>query len=77
MTVQSDLKKAIASAEAAKGTYAMAAESTEDQSAKQKYQEMKTDMDKHLMYLNNRLNYLTNNNSLNQVQQQQQQQQQE
>jgi len=30
MTVQSDLKKAIASAQAAKGTYLMAAESTED-----------------------------------------------
>ena len=30
MTVQSDLNKAIASAQAAKGTYLMAAESTED-----------------------------------------------
>lgn len=71
MTVQSDLKKSIASAEAAKGTYAMAAESTEDQTAKQKYEEMKTDMDKHLMYLNNRLNYLNSSNSLNQQQDQQ------
>ena len=34
MTVQSDLKKAIASAQSAKGTYLMAAESTEDQSKK-------------------------------------------
>ncbi|HCJ57238.1 DUF1657 domain-containing protein [Lutispora sp.] len=71
MTVQSDLKKAIASAEAAKGTYSMAAESTEDQTAKQKYEEMKVDMDKHLMYLNNRLNYLNSSNSLNQQQSQQ------
>lgn len=70
MTVQSDLKKAIASTEAAKGTYAMAAESTEDQTAKQKYEEMKIDMDKHLMYLTNRLNYLNSSNSLNQQNQQ-------
>ena len=71
MTVQSDLKKAIAAAEAAKGTYAMAAEATEDQTAKQKYQQMKADMDNHLMFLNNRANYLDSNNSLNQQQQQQ------
>lgn len=69
MTVQSDLKKAIAAAEAAKGTYSMAAESTDDQTAKQKYQQMRTDMDNHLMFLNNRLNYLDSNNSLNQQQQ--------
>ena len=69
MTVQSDLKKDIAAAEAAKGTYSMAAEATEDQTAKQKYLQMKTDMDNHLMFLNNRLNYLGNNNILNQQQQ--------
>lgn len=68
MTVQSDLKKAIAAAESAKGTYAMAAESTEDQTAKQKYEQMKSDMDNHLMFLNNRVSYLDNNNSLNQQQ---------
>jgi len=73
MTVQSDLKKAIAAAEAAKGTYAMAAESTEDQTAKQKYQQMRAEMDNHLMFLNNRVNYLDSNNSLNQEQQQPQQ----
>ncbi len=69
MTVQSDLKKAIAAAEAAKGTYAMAAEATEDQSAKQKYQEMSADMDKHLEFLSSRGQYLDSNNSLNQQQQ--------
>ena len=69
MTVQSDLKKAIAAAESAKGAYAMAAEATEDQTAKQKYQQMKSDMDNHLMFLNNRVSYLDNNNSLNQQQQ--------
>jgi rubrerythrin len=59
MTVQSDLKKAIASAQAAKGTYLMAAESTEDQSAKDRYQQMACDMDVHLEYLNSRLDYLS------------------
>lgn len=77
MTVQSDLKKAIASAEAAMGTYAMASESTEDQTAKQRYQQMRSDMSNHLMYLNNRLNYLDSSNSLNQQQNQQEQQQQQ
>ena len=70
MTVQSDLKKAIAAAEAAQGTYAMAAESTEDPSAKQKYMQMKADIDNHLMFLNNRASYLDSSNSLNQEQQQ-------
>ena len=55
MTVRNDLKKAIAAAEAAQGTYAMAAESTDDPSAKQKYQQMKADIDNHLMFLNNPL----------------------
>ncbi|NLX01325.1 MAG: DUF1657 domain-containing protein [Syntrophomonadaceae bacterium] len=59
MTVQSDLNKAIASAQAAKGTYLMAAESTEDQSAKDRYQQMASDMDVHLEYLSSRLDYLS------------------
>lgn len=59
MTVQSDLRKAIASAQAAKGTYLMNAESTEDQSAKEKYQEMASDIDRHLEYLTSRLEYLS------------------
>jgi rubrerythrin len=59
LTVQSDLKKAIASAQAAKGTYLMAAESTEDQSAKERYEQMASEMDNHLDYLNSRLQYLS------------------
>jgi rubrerythrin len=69
MTVQSDLKKAIAAAEAAKGTYSMAAEATQDQTAKDEYQQMSSDMDRHLMFLNNRLSYLDKSNTLNQQQQ--------
>lgn len=67
MTVQSDLQKAIAACESAKGSYSMMSQSTEDQSAKQMYNEMKADIEKHLQYLNNRINYL-NTNPLNQKQ---------
>lgn len=65
MTVKSDLDKAIASAESAKGTYLMAAQSTEDSSAKQKYEQMAADMDSHISYLSSRVDYLNSSNSLN------------
>lgn len=65
MTVQSDLQKAIASAEAAKGTYAMFAQSTEDKSAKQMFEQMSQDMTRHINTLTGRLSYLTQNNNLN------------
>jgi len=58
LTVKSDLQKAVASAQAAKGTYLMAAQSTEDQSAKQQYEQMAMDIDNHMDYLNSRLDYL-------------------
>jgi len=58
VTVKSDLQKAVASAQVAKGSYLMAAESTEDQTAKQKYQDMAMDIDDHLSYLSSRLDYL-------------------
>lgn len=69
MTVKSDIKKAIASAESAKGTYAMFAESTDDTTAKQMFQQMEQDMQRHVDMLNNRLNYITENNTLYQQQQ--------
>jgi rubrerythrin len=65
MTVQSDLQKAIASCEAAKGSYAMMAQSTEDPQAKQMFNSMKADIDRHIQYLNGRLSYLNQNNDLN------------
>jgi bacterioferritin (cytochrome b1) len=55
MPVQSDLQKAIAAAESAKGNYAMFAQSTDDQSAKQMYTQMSQDMDGHISQLQNRL----------------------
>ena len=69
LTVQSDLQKAIAACESAQGTYKVMAQSTEDQSAKAMYNEMSNDLDKHLNFLNNRVNYITQGNSLNQTQQ--------
>jgi rubrerythrin len=65
LTVQSDLQKAIASCEAAKGSYAMMAQSTEDQQAQQMFNNMKSDIERHLQFLTNRLNYLDDNNELN------------
>lgn len=65
MTVKSDLEKAIASAESAKGTYMMAAQSTQDQSAKQRYEQMAEDISSHISYLNSRVQYLGSSNNLN------------
>lgn len=71
MTVQSDLQKAIASCEAAKGTYSMMANATEDTQAKQMYNIMKADIDRHLQYLNGRLSFLNEGNHLNSIKKQQ------
>jgi rubrerythrin len=75
MTVKSDLKKAVASAEAAKGTYAMFAESTDDPTAKAMFEQMQQDMQRHVDMLNGRLSYITDNNILYQTQQSAQNQQ--
>jgi rubrerythrin len=70
MTVQSDIQKAIASCEAAKGSYAMMAQSTEDTQAKQMYNIMRADIDRHLQYLNGRMTYLNDGNQLNNIKKQ-------
>jgi rubrerythrin len=62
MTVKSDLEKAIATEQAALGNYAMYAESTDDPTAKQMFQQMQQDALRHVQMLNNRLNYLNENN---------------
>lgn len=66
MTVQSDLKKAMATCESIKGSYALMAESTEDQQAKKMFNSMKADIEKHIQFLTDRLDYLNHNNQLNQ-----------
>lgn len=64
MTVKSDLEKAIAAEQAAMGTYAMFAESTDDPAAKQMFQEMQQDALRHIQMLNGRLNYLSEHNPM-------------
>jgi hypothetical protein len=64
MTVKSDLEKAIASEQAAMGTYAVFADSTDDPAAKQMFQQMQQDALRHIQMLNGRLNYLNENNPM-------------
>jgi bacterioferritin (cytochrome b1) len=65
MTVQSDLQKAVAAAESAKGTYATFEQATDDQSAQQMFKSMAQDMDRHIAQINSRLG-VTAQNQLNQ-----------
>lgn len=65
MTVESDLQKAIASAQSALGNYQMFAESAQDPAAKQMFQSMAQDMERHVNQLNARKDYLSNSNPLN------------
>lgn len=65
MTVQQDLQKAVAAAQSALGTYSSFALSTQDQSAKQMFQELSKDAQHHVDVLSGRLQYITHNNSMN------------
>lgn len=60
MTVQKDLEKALAAAEAAKGSYATFAVSTDDQMAQQMFTQMSQDMEQHISTIEDRLNSCTN-----------------
>lgn len=66
MTVKSDIQTAIASAESAKGSYATMSNATDDPEVKNTFEQMSFDVDRHLLFLNDRLNFITQNNSLNQ-----------
>ena len=66
MTVKSDLQKALATCEELQGTYAIMAQSTEDPVAKQRFGVMKQELDNHIQFLLNRIDYVTLNNPLNQ-----------
>lgn len=58
MTVQGELQRAMAIAEAAKGNYLLFAAQTEDQKAQQIYTEMAEDMDRHAQILQSRMDFL-------------------
>lgn len=68
MTVQKDLQKALAAAESAKGAYASFSAATDDQSAKNMFQQMSQDMDRHIAQLNSRLGVVDQNQLNNQEQ---------
>lgn len=61
MTVKKDLEKALAAAESAKGTYATFAASTDDQTAKQAFQQMSQDIERHISTIKTRLNSTAEN----------------
>ncbi|KYZ74911.1 rubrerythrin family protein [Anaerosporomusa subterranea] len=66
MTVKKDLEKAVAAAEAAKGTYAAFSASTDDQGAQTMFDQMTQDMDRHIAQLNSRLSSTAENKLSNQ-----------
>ncbi len=59
MTVRSDLQKALAAAQSAKGTYAAFEQATQDQSAKEMFRSMSQDMDRHITQLTSRFQAIT------------------
>jgi rubrerythrin len=65
LTVQSDLEKAVAAAQSALGTYETFAASTLDDSAKQMFKQLSSDMEHHIDLLKGRLAYVTQNNPMN------------
>ena len=65
MTVQADMEKAVAAAQSALGTYESFSVSTLDETAKQMFKEMSSDMERHVAQLRGRLNYVTQNNDMN------------
>jgi rubrerythrin len=67
MTVQQDLKKAVAAAQSALGTYSTFSLSTQDQSAKAMFEELTKDAQRHVVMLNNRLAYVEQSNPMNQA----------
>lgn len=65
MTVQADLEKAVAAAQSALGSYETFSASTLDESAKQMFKDLSSDMERHLVLLKGRLAYVTQNNAMN------------
>jgi len=61
MTVKSDLEKAKAAADSAKGTYEAFATATDDQNAKQMFQQMAQDMERHNSMIESRLSSTAEN----------------
>ncbi|HWI53628.1 MAG TPA: DUF1657 domain-containing protein [Symbiobacteriaceae bacterium] len=65
MTVYANLERALAMVEASKGNYLLFATDSEDDKAKQVFQDMASDMERHAKILQSRIDYLEQNNQLN------------
>lgn len=65
MTVYANLERALAMVEASKGNYLLFATDSEDEKAKQVFQDMASDMERHAKILQSRIDYLSQNNQLN------------
>ncbi len=65
MTVRQDLDKQIAMAEASKGNYLLFAVGSEDDTARQVFTDMASDMERHVKILKSRMDYLDQYNQLN------------
>lgn len=65
MTVHNDLERAIAMAEAAKGSYMLFSTESEDGQATKVFSEMAEDMQRHVTILESRRDYLNEHNQLN------------
>jgi bacterioferritin (cytochrome b1) len=65
VTVQQDLEKAVAAAEAAQGSYMVFSQSTQDPTTKAMYETMATDVTRHVDQLKGRLKYIGTANPLN------------
>jgi len=65
MTVHNDLERAIAMAEAAKGSYMLFSTESEDVEATKVFKEMAEDMHRHVTILESRLDYVNEHNKLN------------
>lgn len=65
MTVRADLERSIAMAEAAQGNYLLFAVDSEDERARQVFNDMAEDMQRHVKILQSRVEYLKQHNPLN------------
>lgn len=65
MTVQREMERAIAMAEASRGNYLLFAADSEDGQAQQVFRQMAEDMQRHVRILESRKEYLDQHNQLN------------
>lgn len=66
LTVRRDLDRAIAMAEASRGSYLLFATDSEDEKATTVFNDMAADMNRHVKILESRRDYLDKHNRLNQ-----------